>query len=197
MIGPSESAHLPNFQPRGFPRAPEPPDGQAGRSERLTRCLASLESARHDLVQTVLSTRSACERTNSATTQLLLSAAIKDLIALDNMLDEMRRCGDAIRPPPMDQVSLNDTGPSFDCLPTTGENAKKMSYSNERIIARLRLEGIEEESIRTMEATDQEIDAILRAGGTSQDVRATQRRFNELLADVRSRECQSDLRSSA
>ena len=198
MIRPSESAHLQlNSQPLSAPRAPEPSGGQPGHSGLQARSLASLESARHDLVQAVLSTRSACERTNSDTAQLLLSAAVQDLVALDDMLHELRRSGDAVRPPPMGEVPLNHIGASSVCLPTTGENAIKMSYSNERVVAKLRLEGVEEEPIRALEEIDQEIDAILRAGGTSQDVRATQRRFNELLADVRSRDCQSELRSSA
>jgi hypothetical protein len=97
----------------------------------------------------------------------------------------------------MDQVHISYTGPGSVCLLTTREITTKMSYSNERIIAKLRLDGIEDEPIRILEVLDQEIDAILRAGGTSLDVRATQHRFNELLADVRSREYQSELRSSA
>lgn len=72
-----------------------------------------------------------------------------------------------------------------------------MSYSNERMIAKLRLDVIDEEPIRALEELDREIDVILRTGGTSLDVRPTQRRFNEVLANVRSRERQSELRSSA
>lgn len=61
-----------------------------------------------------------------------------------------------------------------------------MSYSNERIIVQLRQDGTDEEPVRALEALDREIDAILRAGGTSQDVRTTQQRFNDLLAGARS-----------
>lgn len=61
-----------------------------------------------------------------------------------------------------------------------------MSYSNEHIIGQLRQNGTAEEPVRALEALDSEIDSILRAGGTSNDVRSTQRRFNDLLAEVRS-----------
>lgn len=89
------------------------------------------------------------------------------------------------------------TLPNSVCLLTTGEITTKMSYSNERMIAKLRLDVIDEEPIRALEELDREIDVILRTGGTSLDVRPTQRRFNEVLANVRSRERQSELRSSA
>ncbi|WP_028279899.1 hypothetical protein [Arthrobacter sp. H5] len=62
--------------------------------------LADLESARSQLVRTVLTARAACERATSVAApafhrsddaQLLLCAAVRDLEDLDNQLDLARR----------------------------------------------------------------------------------------------------------
>ncbi|MBG6181961.1 hypothetical protein IWX62_003186 [Arthrobacter sp. CAN_A1] len=56
-----------------------------------------------------------------------------------------------------------------------------MSYSNELTIRGLQLIGTDRILIRKLQIIDQEIDSILRAGGTSHEVREPQQRFNTLL----------------
>ncbi|MDF9278856.1 hypothetical protein P4U43_13780 [Arthrobacter sp. EH-1B-1] len=56
-----------------------------------------------------------------------------------------------------------------------------MSYSNERTIQALRSDGTGEQLLAQLEFLDMEIDTILRSGGTSQDVRPAQERFDNLL----------------
>lgn len=57
-----------------------------------------------------------------------------------------------------------------------------MSYSNELTIQRLRDSGADTDLLLQLEKVDAEIDRILRSGGTSQDVREAQQRFDDLSA---------------
>ncbi|MHA7275763.1 hypothetical protein ACX80O_04430 [Arthrobacter sp. Hz1] len=57
-----------------------------------------------------------------------------------------------------------------------------MSFSNELTISQMSEDGADESLLSQLREADAEIDRILRSGGTSQDVRETQRRFNGLLS---------------
>lgn len=62
-----------------------------------------------------------------------------------------------------------------------------MSFSNELTITQLKADGADKGLLVQLQDADEEIDRILRSGGTSRDVRETQERFNDLLSTSRHR----------
>lgn len=87
MLRPLDSANFPSTM--GLrPLSESVPPGPTRDKETLR--LVSLENTRSLLVQTVFEALSACQKKNTSITQLLLSAAVRDLDDMDRMLFELR-----------------------------------------------------------------------------------------------------------
>lgn len=90
MLRPLESASLQSGSSQ-LTLVSEPPATTVGPPrDREALRLVSLENTRSLLVQTVFEALSACQKKNTSVTQLLLSAAVRDLDDMDRMLFELR-----------------------------------------------------------------------------------------------------------